>query len=201
MILSYTHQFVFIKTRKTASTSMEIALSRHCKKPDIITPIIEEHLRNVYRTFPKNEGWYNHMPITSVRNKMKPKIFRQFFKFAIDRHPYDKAISQAYWRTNLTGPPDKNFIDTIIKKGEYKNIDLYTNTNGKLLVNKVFKYEDLPDCLTEIEQAIGISIAKDFPHAKKSRPRPSTDDILTEEHKRIIQDICQAEFELLNYTP
>ena len=39
MILSYTNNFLFIKTRKTAGTSIEIALSLKCSKKDVITPI------------------------------------------------------------------------------------------------------------------------------------------------------------------
>jgi len=39
MIISHKHRFVFIKTRKTAGTSMEIALSKYCGPDDIITPI------------------------------------------------------------------------------------------------------------------------------------------------------------------
>jgi hypothetical protein len=39
MILSEKHKFIFIKGRKVASTSMEIALSGICGEHDIITPI------------------------------------------------------------------------------------------------------------------------------------------------------------------
>ena len=39
MIISHKHKFIFIKLRKTAGTSMEIALSSLCKGEDIITPI------------------------------------------------------------------------------------------------------------------------------------------------------------------
>ena len=39
MIVSHRHRFIFIKTRKTASTSIEIALSQFCGPEDIITPI------------------------------------------------------------------------------------------------------------------------------------------------------------------
>jgi hypothetical protein len=39
MILSYANNFLFIKTRKTAGTSIEIALSIECSKKDVITPI------------------------------------------------------------------------------------------------------------------------------------------------------------------
>jgi len=39
MILSKINNFLFLKTRKTAGTSIEIFLSRYCDDKDIITPI------------------------------------------------------------------------------------------------------------------------------------------------------------------
>ena len=41
MIVSHEHRFIFIKTRKTAGTSIEISLSKYCGPNDIITPIAE----------------------------------------------------------------------------------------------------------------------------------------------------------------
>lgn len=42
MILSHKHKFIFVKTEKTAGTSLEIALSKFCGPKDIITPIAVE---------------------------------------------------------------------------------------------------------------------------------------------------------------
>ena len=39
MIISHEHKFIFLKTRKTAGTSIELALSGLCGPDDIITPI------------------------------------------------------------------------------------------------------------------------------------------------------------------
>ena len=39
MIISHKHKFIFVKTRKTAGTSLEIGLSEHCGAQDVITPI------------------------------------------------------------------------------------------------------------------------------------------------------------------
>jgi hypothetical protein len=47
MILSYKHRFIFIKGRKVAGTSIEMALSPYCGPRDIITPIspVDERMR------------------------------------------------------------------------------------------------------------------------------------------------------------
>lgn len=42
MIISHKYRYIFLKTNKTAGTSVEIALSRFCGPDDIITPITPE---------------------------------------------------------------------------------------------------------------------------------------------------------------
>lgn len=56
MIISHKHKFIFIKTRKTAGTSIEISLSRFCCNNDIVTPISlnDEPLRGVLGLKPQN---------------------------------------------------------------------------------------------------------------------------------------------------
>ena len=39
MIVSFQHEFIFVKTRKTAGTSIEMALTPFCGPDDIVTPI------------------------------------------------------------------------------------------------------------------------------------------------------------------
>ena len=41
MIVSHKYKFIFIKTRKTAGTSIEYNLSKYLGKEDIITPTSE----------------------------------------------------------------------------------------------------------------------------------------------------------------
>jgi len=55
MIISHKYKFIFLKTQKTAGSSIEIFLSQFCDKDDILTPIGEgEDIRTKQNTSPQN---------------------------------------------------------------------------------------------------------------------------------------------------
>ena len=50
-IVSFSHEFIFIKTRKTAGTSLEVYLAQQCTDEDIIAPIYPENPSHKPRNF------------------------------------------------------------------------------------------------------------------------------------------------------
>ena len=42
MIICHKHKFIFVKTRKTAGSSVEIFLSKYCGPSCVITPLSKE---------------------------------------------------------------------------------------------------------------------------------------------------------------
>jgi hypothetical protein len=50
MIVSHRHRFIFIKTHKTAGSSMEMALAPLCGPDDIVTPMESNYGTDVPRS-------------------------------------------------------------------------------------------------------------------------------------------------------
>ena len=122
MIVSHARKFIFLKTRKTAGTSLEIALSKYCGPDDILTPIdfdeearrehagrgAQNYAKALHRHSPaellrllrdreRAAGYREHMMGVEARRRLGPRIWDDYFKFTIVRDPFDRMLSRFYW--------------------------------------------------------------------------------------------------------
>ena len=134
MIICHKHKFIFLKTRKTAGTSVEMALSKLCGPGDVVTALNDEEeasrvaeggrqggqnvlkpwrsvvscksdLRYVAANMRRPELFYNHIPAHKVRNRLSRNIWNNYLKITVERNPWDKAISSYWWgRKNSVSP-------------------------------------------------------------------------------------------------
>ncbi|HTZ71456.1 MAG TPA: hypothetical protein VMB71_12450 [Acetobacteraceae bacterium] len=128
MILSKKYKFIFIKGRKVAGTSVEIALSGVCGPDDIITPItpVDERARMAYGGGARNYGEDRETELAYLRliaaansdelgriNLLKGRYRHHmslrevaqahgdisgFRIVCVERNPYAKLISWANWK-------------------------------------------------------------------------------------------------------
>mgnify|MGYP001188441394 FL=1 len=114
MIINHKYKFIFIKSFKTAGTSLEIALSKFCDSKDIITPIIEEDekiRKELNYTGPQNyQGLKEHMPASEIKMKLDEDIFNNYLKFVTVRNPFEQIISAYYWHNESKKKEKKFFI-------------------------------------------------------------------------------------------
>jgi hypothetical protein len=168
MIVSHKHKFIFIKTVKTAGTSIEVDLNQVLGENDIATPIyppVGGHKAQNYVIKNKLFGTTecrNHMTAREVRKVVGKSIWDNYFKFCVEREPVSKVISHY---SMLVKSPYHNKNTKDLSFDEYMNrarfpIDTpkYTDKNGLLIVDKILKYEDLDKEFTAVASHLGFNI-------------------------------------------
>ena len=214
MIASFLHNFIFLKTRKVGGTSLEIVLSSWCGEQDICTPITEddERLRQRHggaaRNFRAESGgirFYNHMPARDVRRAL-PDFWERAFKFTVDRHPYEKVVSRAWWnigrRKGNSAAELSSEIEKAITSRSYLNYPIYM-VDGCPVVDEVWRYEDMWMRVEALAKRVGTPHPIHQPQAKAGyrTDRRAGVEVLTEEQRRQIYCDARLEFELIGYEP
>jgi hypothetical protein len=214
MIASFTHDFIFVKTRKVGGTSLEIVLSSWCSGRDICTPILpeDEAIRAGFggaaRNFRGPGGgalFYNHMPATEIGSAL-PELWSRAFKFSVDRHPYEKVVSRAWWNIGRRGgSPELELereIETAIATRSYLNFPLYCD-GGRVIVDEVWRYEEMWSRLAALAERLGQAVPEAPPRAKGGhrRDRRPAREVLSEDQRRRIAEDERIEMELLGYEP
>jgi hypothetical protein len=226
MIVSHKHKFIFIKTRKTAGTSIEIALSKICSGNDIITPItvVDEKLRDSfggvgaknykipfrnYRPIDvfnmlinrKLISYVNHMHAKDIKHFVGDDVWNSYFKFTFDRNPYDKAVSLYYY---LGGDKKYGNFKNFIQGEDLNYLDSFNmySIDGQVAVDKVYKFEEMHDALIDINKQLHIdSISLPLKKAKGgTRKIDNYKDLFDSVSKNVIDVLLAREIKLLGYT-
>jgi len=186
LIVSHLHRFIFIKTRKTAGTSIEIALARHCGEDDVITPISaeDEPLRLEWggrgpQNFERPEFSVNasaHSDGRVIRRGVGADVWNSYFKFAVERNPWDATVSYYHYRFRERPPiPFSEFVLSPRVERLASNQGKI-RINGKLCVDFVCRYESLEQELKSVWSRLGLPGDATLPSAK-SGLRPPGDRV------------------------
>jgi hypothetical protein len=104
MLISHRFRFIYLKTRKTAGTSVEAYFEPYCVDPERREPPPHEREAEVtkwgvvgYRgEYRSGEVWFNHMPASRIRELVGDDVWGSYLKFCVVRNPFDKVVS-LFW--------------------------------------------------------------------------------------------------------
>lgn len=155
--------------------------------------------------------YHSHAPAKKAKSLINEKGYDwdDFYKFSIDRNPYSYVLSvSAYnntaYNSGVKTEHDKERIirntKVVLTKKSYKlNEEKYTD-GGKVIVDNVLRYEELPGNLHEVLRAVNIKTDIKLPSLKVNTVGKLTpDDVYDEELKEKIYKRFQSTFERMGY--
>ena len=176
MIVSHEHKFIFLKTKKTAGTSIELALERRFAAPDdVITPLTKiDEARRIGARGAQNwrlHGWWGsprpllQAPLVQIQRRglrllqshagerrpallVDDKVWRSYFKFAFDRNPWDRQVSFYHhrYRRETVPPLLRRASCKDDARARINNYEIYS-IDGDVAVDFVGRYESLEEDL------------------------------------------------------
>ena len=181
MIVLHGHKLIFLKARKVAGTSFEIALSRYAGEGDIVTPISpkDEEIR-VRLGFTQGQNYkrplaelmsrvnardvkymrklrwplkfYNHMPAHEAKSRLGDAIWQTYTKLSIVRNPFDYMVSAYFWENKDRRPDFQQWcLDHPHIFG--RNNEQYL-INGQPIIDFFIRYENLKEDILRFEESM-----------------------------------------------
>jgi hypothetical protein len=180
MIISHSHKLIFLKARKVAGTSFEIALSKYLSAEDVITPIRQRdeeiRLKNGFRSrqhyrkplaqiladkkksdlrlllrLRRPNLFYNHMSAEEVRDLVDARTWDSYLKVAIVRNPWDYVVSQYFYRTKSHRRPKSPQEWCLANKHVLGLNNLQYMIDGKVVVDHFIRYENFQEDIEALE--------------------------------------------------
>ncbi len=225
MIISHKHKFIFVKTEKTAGTSVEIALSKYCGPDDVITPITpKDEARRRELGYPGPQNWrvpwgrhsgreqlaavlrgrrlryFNHASAKYIRKHIRGSQWRDYYTFCFERNPWDKAISWYYWIHRHEPRPS---LSEFIQSGganAVRGFELYTD-HAEIIVDQVFRFEELDSAMETLRERIGLPETPTLVRAKGGHRKDTRSyrEILTPADRDKIAKVFAREIAYFGY--
>jgi len=206
MLISDSHQFIFLRMRKVASTSMKAILLPYClpRPPGKLAHLKSraklewDYHKYVFRA---------HDDIRAARRRMPAEKFDRYFKFTFVRNPWDRLVSEYEFLLRKTGHGRhekvknlggfKQFIEMQIPRSDAYQVNMICDRSGKLQMDFVGKLENLQDDWKTVCTRIGI------PHQelqrKNASERSNYKDYYDGESRALVARHWAREIEMFGY--
>jgi len=186
VIISHSRRFIFVKTKKTAGTSLEIALSKYCDDSDILAPLVDydetlrrriakrgvqnhqlpwrecrpRHLAKAAIRGVRPWKYHEHMTAVEILEYLGPQIWNDYYKFTVVRNPYDRILSDYFWKMG-EAVFNKYKIENIGQFVRYFPERIATNwriysRGDSIMVDDVVRFENFATDLKKVSDKIGL---------------------------------------------
>ncbi|HEY3914821.1 MAG TPA: sulfotransferase family 2 domain-containing protein [Verrucomicrobiae bacterium] len=213
MLVSHLKRFIYTKTMKTASTSLEVYFEPYCMFPGEWK---FQHERQEYRTGAGIVGcrngslmvvqssiWWNHMPAASIKAMLGKELWDSYFKFCSVRNPFDKLVS-AFHFFNPAAADSANLVQDFenwLLAGDLPYDRNKYTIDGEFCMDDVIRYETLTEDLRRICRQIGAEFELEKLSALKAgkRPKRPLTDYYSKDSVAIVNRLFKYELDTFGY--
>ncbi|HEX3943227.1 MAG TPA: hypothetical protein VHW69_03985 [Rhizomicrobium sp.] len=207
MIISLKYNYLYMRPRKTGSSTIEVILYENLGPDDlfikedlqILAPIVKPGV-----VIPQNKRLVTHIKVSDIRHMIRDDIWDRLYKFTSERHPYEKAVSYAYFkhrnRALRKHPEFEDWLDHAVRVGEYASFPVYS-IDGRSVADDYIRLESIETDIRRVGERVGFPVPKVVPvrrATERDDKRPAR-EILSAQQRDIVFEHCRPEFELLGY--
>lgn len=168
MLVSHDREFIFLKTFKTASTSVEMYFEPYCVEPGRAVAerrslsVTSHGIATSRLVKQSRDSWWNHMPAHEVRDRLGAAKWSRYFRFCTARNPYDQLVSAFYFYERTSLIRSRSVDEQIERFREWAPSGVeslpahHFLLDGNVCVDQFIRYECLNDDLAEICASLGL---------------------------------------------
>jgi Sulfotransferase family len=203
-VISHLHRCIFIHIPKCAGTSIEDVLWPHERTEEELWGGFVDDYHNAYQT-----GGLQHLTAMLVRRIVGEDVFSSYYRFAVVRNPWDRAVSQFAFmqrRADLrtyarieAATSFKDYLKAIRRRTHIQWAPQYTflhDDDGTLLVDEVLRFEGLEEEIRAVFNRLGVSSA--LPHRNAGERAPAA-DYYDDETRELVAEMYARDVEAFGY--
>jgi hypothetical protein len=216
MLVSHLKKFIFIKTAKTAGTSVESYFEQYCLEPGTWT---QTHDRNQIitdygmvggRRHGRFEVLHAHLSAEKIKLLLPEFQWNEYFKFSVIRNPYDRLVSRFFFNVKRDTPERIDFskrddvinaFRVFVTQRLYK-IENHLLIDGVLATDFLIRYESLNKDIAEVCNKIGVEFDPSKIPLFKSGIRDNMftmNDLYDTKTREYVENNYRTELEKFNY--
>lgn len=159
--------------------------------------------KEIVKQFLNKKKFYSHIPAVLIRSRLPQEVWNNYFKFCVERNPFDKVVSKYYFRRKNLGDLSYSFDDFMNDKVHYRlpyGYPLYCDLEGNVIVDRVLRYESLQQEFMEVLDY--LELPKENLPLENVSNRPSYREFFANGNEKYIPFIRNAfkrELEVHNY--
>lgn len=209
MLISYSHQFIFVHVYKVAGTSVRHSLSPYARDPERYLPSRLFKRLSGHRVLPQRGlvALTTHSSARKIKQALPLDVFEQFYKFAFVRNPWDWQVSLYHFMLKERSHHQHDlmklqqsfdqYIEWRVNEDRRLQKDFVVNENGELIVDFIGRYETLEQDFAAVCDQVGLKYH--LPHLNTSSHRDYK-ALYTPKTSALVAEAFREDIEFFGYT-